>query len=735
MQKASVCAWLAAAVLPAVSLSADYDIYLLAGQSNMAGRGDMSEAPAISTGHVLKFDTNDTWTAATEPVHWDGGRGGFGPGLAFGRAMADASPRRTIALVPCAVGGSALAQWMPGKIHYTNTVVRMRKAMRDGTLKGIIWHQGEADSWRTTSSESYGGRLAAMVRTLRQDLGAPDVPFVAGEVSQIYAKSILYRGGTSFVDTVNAQIRTAVSWLTPAGYVTVEGLTCGPRDMVHFDPPSAAELGRRYAAEMLRVQRGENRSEVTFPAKDMRAYDVVVCGGGPAGCAAAIAAKRSGLDVLLVEAQSRLGGTATSGGVAHWLGGRNDKDEWVVGGIFRELSLRAEKAGAAILPKHPEGKTYQPYAWLPWFIHGIVLDSDRVALMLDGVMENAGVDVLFETCAVGVEKRCDRITHVVIRAKDGFRRVPAKVVIDATGDADVASFAGCPVLVGREGDHLTAPASLTFHLSHVDGETLWREIERTREPKFRPLIAELKRKDEWPFPYDIFISVKGLAEDEVMINTMRLTEIDGTSAESRTKGYVRGRREAYMLLDVFRKHFPGFKNAQMKSMAPMLGVRESRRIDGVFKLTVEDLRQGTEFPDTIGFSMYGWDLPDPKKPSVQPMVDETGGGFVNKAKKQLVTPIPYRVMVPRECSNLLCPGRAISVERDVLGPLRVMAPCMAMGEACGVAASQIARGAANDKIDVQSLLTSLRERGCIVDKAALPVVRPRIDPVSGNATR
>ena len=107
-------------------------------------------------------------------------------------------------------------------------------------------------------------------------------------------------------------------------------------------------------------------------------------------------------------------------------------------------------------------------------------------------------------------------------------------------------------------------SSLTFHLSHVDHAALWAEIEKTKEPKFRPLIAELKRKGEWPFPYDIFISVKGVAEDEAMINTMRLTEIDATDAASRCRGYVRGRQEA-------------------------------------FKLTVEDLRKGTSFPDAIGF--------------------------------------------------------------------------------------------------------------------------------------
>ena len=122
------------------------------------------------------------------------------------------------------------------------------------------------------------------------------------------------------------------------------------------------------------------------------------------------------------------------------------------------------------------------------------------------------------------------------------------------------------------------------------------------------------------------------------------------------------------------------------------------------------------------------DLPDPKLPSVQPLVDESGGGFVNKAKKGLATPIPFRVMVPQGCANLLCPGRAISVERDVLGPLRVMAPCMAMGEACGVAAEQVVAGTANADVDITRVRDILRTNGCIVDVSALPPIEPRVDP-------
>ncbi len=466
----------------------------------------------------------------------------------------------------------------------------------------------------------------------------------------------------------------------------------------------------------------------SFQAREVDTVDVLVAGGGPAGCAAAVAARRRGLSVLLVEAASALGGTATGGQVAHWLGGRTPGGRWVVGGIFRELAEGAVADGCALLPTMPEGTTYQPYAWLPWFVHGVPLDPHRLVPFLEGKLTDEGVSFRYETRVVGVEAEDGRIARVVAHDKGGFTSIPVRCVIDATGDADVAALAGCPVHVGRDGDHLTAPASLTFHVSHVDHAELQETIERTRSPKFRELIARLRASGEWPFPYDIFISVKGLSDDEAMINTIRLVGVDGLSADSRTRAYVEGRREALQLLDIFRRHFPGFAQARIKSIAPMLGVRETRRIAGAFTLGVADLAAGTEFPDTIGFSMYGWDLPDPKRPSVQPLVDESGGGFVNKAKKGLATPIPFRVMVPQGCANLLCPGRAISVERDVLGPLRVMAPCMAMGEACGVAAEQVVGGAANAQVDVARVRDALRGNGCIVDAAALPPIEPRVDP-------
>lgn len=459
--------------------------------------------------------------------------------------------------------------------------------------------------------------------------------------------------------------------------------------------------------------------------REWEAVDVLVAGGGPAGCAAALAAARQGRRVLLIERQSVLGGMATAGLITHWLGGRTPSGRWVVGGIFRELVEQAVSAGAAVLPRMPIDKVYQPYAWLPWFIHGVPVEPVRLAALLEKILLAAGVDFRYETEVVGVEREGDRIVRAVLHAKDGFAAVKVGAVVDATGDADVAAAVGCATEIGRAGDRLTAPASLTFHLSHVDHTALAAEIERTRDPKFRTLIADLRARGEWNFPYDIFISVKGLEDDEVMVNTSRLVGVNGLSCVSRTAAYVRGRKEALALLEIFRRHFPGFAAAQLKAVAPMLGIRETRRIVSERTLTVADLTAGREFEDTIGFSMYGWDLPDPKRPSVQPLVNETDGGYVNRVEKSLATPIPFGVMVPKGIRNLLCPGRAIGVERDVLGPLRVMASCMAMGEAAGTATPYLVRG---DHVNLPQLRATLKANGCIVDAADLPPIEPRQDP-------
>lgn len=444
----------------------------------------------------------------------------------------------------------------------------------------------------------------------------------------------------------------------------------------------------------------------------IEAYNVVVCGGGPSGIAAALAARRAGNKVLLVEGHGQLGGMSISGLVSHWLGGRTDDgSRWVVGGLFRSITQEATKHGIALIPLPDASKKYQQHGWYQGQLaSGIPFDPNAMAAFLDDKIEAAGIDLLLHTQVMDVRVSQNRITHVIIFNKSGLAAVPATAVIDATGDADIAARSGCEYLKGRKSDGLMTPATLQFHVTHVDQDALSAYIHEHDSPRFRKKIKELRQAGEWPFPYDIFISVQLHEKGTMMINTSRLTGIDGTDGKSVTRGMIQGRCETQQLMEIMKKHFPGFQNAKIKSVAPLLGVRETRRILGQYTLTVNDLIEGKDFPDTIGFSAYGWDLPDPKRPSYQPMHEK-------KVQKKLpVTPIPYRLLVPRRVENLICPGRAISVERDVLGPLRVMAPCFAMGEAAGIAAAQVVQNKSDFRnVDVKMLREELRGNNAVVE--------------------
>jgi len=444
-------------------------------------------------------------------------------------------------------------------------------------------------------------------------------------------------------------------------------------------------------------------------------YDLVVAGGGPSGIPAALSARRRGLKVLLIEQTGQLGGVGTSAGVSHLLGGRTrDNRRWCVAGIFKEVVEDLAAVGGAINPVDIEGETFSPHGWtgkVSNLTYGVPFDPIRMSAILDQKMLEAGVDVLFFTSLVDVAVEENRIEHVIVYNKGGLRAIQARAVVDATGDGDVAARSGCEFVKGRESDNLMTPATLMFHVHNVDQDALASEIYRTNSNRFRELIDRLRAEGEWPFPYDIFISVQLQEKGTLMINTTRICDVDGTDGRSISKGMMQGRSEVTELFGLMRKHFPGFENASIKLVAPVLGIRESRRIVGDYVYKVADIADELDFPDTIGFSGYGWDLPDPKRPSYQPMHERK-----DTPKLRLFTPIPYRVMVPRPITNVICPGRAISVERDVLGPLREMAPCYAMGHAAGLASVQVVRRDIDFKdVDTQRLREKLVEEGAVVE--------------------
>lgn len=443
----------------------------------------------------------------------------------------------------------------------------------------------------------------------------------------------------------------------------------------------------------------------------VRSYDVVVCGGGPSGVAAALAARRQGLTVLLVEGTGQLGGTGTSGGVASLLGGRTrDNKHACVGGIFAEVSTQLIKRGAAVDPLTIPNEMYQPFGWSHGDLAvGLYFEPFAMAAWLDEMMDREGVEVLYFTQFVDVRLNADKIDHLILFNKTGLFAVSTRAVIDTTGDGDVAARSGCRFALGRESDGLMTPASLIFFVEQVDQATLTDYIREHQSPRLREIIERLRAQGEWPFPFDIFISMQTPQPGTFMINTSRICDVDGTDGWSVSKGMQEGRRQVQELFRLMRAHFPGFARARIKEIAPTLGVRETRRIQGEYFYTVADVLAKKDFTDTIGYSGYNFDLPDPKKPSDQPIAEKV-------ALPRLVTPIPYAVMVPKPVTNLICAGRSISVERDVLGILRVMAPCYAMGEAAGVASKWVVqKDVAYRDVPCDALRQTLSLQGAIVD--------------------
>lgn len=223
-------------------------IYLLAGQSNMAGRGTIEAIDTVINPHIWMLNKNEQWVPAREPLAFDKPKVvGVGPGFAFANALQQSDPSVYIYLVPSAVGGSRIDLWQPGAYDsatrsypYDDAIRRVKKAMPAGELKGIIWHQGESDC-NPKLSGGYEAKLIALIKRFRSDLGNPKLPFVAGEIAHFRAEE------NPDKQVVNKAIRTVVSNMPFCGYVETHGLQ-HRGDSLHFDSPSAREIGRRYAA-------------------------------------------------------------------------------------------------------------------------------------------------------------------------------------------------------------------------------------------------------------------------------------------------------------------------------------------------------------------------------------------------------------------------------------------------------------------------------------------------------
>jgi hypothetical protein len=242
----AVCACLSLACFvtaPAQTPPDNLQVFLLIGQSNMAGRGQVGAEDKVPHPRVFMLTKDLAWVPAVDPMHYDmPKRIGTGLGRTFGIMLAEASPGVAVGLVPAAFGGSGLDEWTPGQPHYVNAVARAKAALKQGRLAGILWHQGETDS-APDKAATYVERFARMIAHLRADLDSQDVPVIVGETGRFRPNGA----------AVNAAIARLPEFVPHCVFVSAEGLT-DQGDQLHFDSASFRELGRRYAVAWQALQ-------------------------------------------------------------------------------------------------------------------------------------------------------------------------------------------------------------------------------------------------------------------------------------------------------------------------------------------------------------------------------------------------------------------------------------------------------------------------------------------------
>ncbi len=428
--------------------------------------------------------------------------------------------------------------------------------------------------------------------------------------------------------------------------------------------------------------------------------DVLVIGGGPAGSAAAIAAAREGATTLLVEQHGFLGGMGTAALVPAWCP-FTDREKCIIRGIGFEI-LEEMKAGMPhISPDH--------YDWVP-------IDAERLKVIYERRVLAAGAKILYLTHFVDVAPPdAGNVRSVIIHNKSGVQRIEARVVVDCTGDADVAAAAGCAFDQGDPQTGECQPCTMCFILAGVDNRVLqpWLWADNAKNLLLKPAIAAAKAAGDLSIVEEA-ANVAYQSESTIGLNFSHVFDVDATNAEQLSAAMVEGRRLIRHLTDFIRKYLPGCENAYLVHSGVQIGVRESRRIIGDYILTLDDYLARRSFPDEIARNAYYIDIHLSKREWERNL----GRAIDWESKIHQYQPgeshgIPLRCLVPRDLRNLLVAGRCISTDRAVQGSTRVMPNCLAMGEAAGCCAATAARehAGAVRYVSVAGLRARLREHG------------------------
>jgi len=447
----------------------------------------------------------------------------------------------------------------------------------------------------------------------------------------------------------------------------------------------------------------------SIPLND--SYDVIVIGGGPAGCAAAAAAAREGAKTLLIEQTGSLGGMGTSALVPAWTP-FSDKEKLVYRGIAEKVFVETKRGMPHVKPDAMD--------WVP-------IDAERLKRVYDDLVTDAGASVLFNTFFSAVETSEEgAVKAILVSNKSGLTAYSAKIYVDCTGDADLCAWAGAEFHKGGEKDPTLMPATHCFILSNVD-EYAYRHSEGLYGGNPRSPIHAIVASGKYPAIPDVHCCNNTVGPGAVGFNAGHVYQLDATDPVNVSHGMMQGRKIAAAYRDALAEFAPAaFGSAFLVQTGSLMGVRETRRVVGDYVLTLEDYVARRSFEDEICRNSYFIDVHAKVKAALNDLkrFNEWEKTTIHYGKGESHG-IPYRCLTPKGLKNVLVAGRCVSVEQIVQGSVRVMPCCLAMGEAAGLAAALASKGSGDvHAVDTQRLRSRLKEEGAYLPELPASVATP-----------
>lgn len=457
-------------------------------------------------------------------------------------------------------------------------------------------------------------------------------------------------------------------------------------------------------------------------------YDVIVAGGGPAGIMAALAAAKTGASVLLFERNGFLGGAATNsvlGPISPFMFG----DEQVIDGIPQDfvnelMRVHGSTGHMKVLDAYGSG------AYLGFY------DREKYKYVAEEMLLAAGVDIFFHTLLQGLSMQRQTITGCTLWSKSGAYSFACKVMVDATGDGDVAVMAGEGFVYGNAQTGKAQPGSGMFEMVNVDVDKVYQYIyehpddfewksdiipvrpysERLQQhyfvaQGFKALVAKAVQAGDLSFGRDSVIVLNGLHPGSIHFNATRVHGYDASNAVEKSFSEIDGRRQIESVSEFMIKYVPGFENAYVSDTSNEVGVRESRHINGLYTLTADDAYYGRKFEDVVSRGYFPMDIHNPDGASGY-TEGAQGGSWVDL---QDTYDIPARCLLPATINGLVLSGRCISGTSEAHGSYRTQGGIMGIGQASGVMAGLAAlQNVAPCQLDIKQVQATLISYGASV---------------------